>query len=127
MINEMKTTPLLHIAVVILLFVVSAGCESKVFPEKPVEDGLACYRGFWQDDSGLYYFDMSGEGRISFVFPKKSATMEPEAEVVLKDDEMLLKDSRAAFVLHLDEFPPADGSGRCMEIEGIRICERKRP
>lgn len=93
----------------------------------PAQDGdLERLRGFWENESGLYYLDLSGQDAASFVLPNVAATLSPLERASLTRQELLLSDGRSQFVLKLDRLPPALGTRRCLEIDATRLCEATR-
>ena len=90
------------------------------------EENRARLSAFWQGENPLYYLDLSGRAPISFVLPKKAATLAPEARFAVLPDAIVLKNGSAEQRLHLDEAPPAKGAKRCMQVERTLLCEAQK-
>jgi hypothetical protein len=89
-------------------------------------EDLKRLEGYWQNETGLYYFDMSDQGPVSFVLPNAAATVTPLKVATLNGQTLVLSDGSTEYSLHFDRLPTKTGSDRCLEIDSTRLCEAKR-
>ncbi len=110
------------IILVLILTLVLFSCSSTLS-----QDDIKTLESYWQNDTGLYYLDMSGKNPVSFVLPSASATLSVKANILISENILIFNDAGVKYALVMNDAPSGGSTDRCMIIDSTRLCEKERP